>query len=201
MSEWDFPEPEEMAGGGGGTYLDQPGTYHLLIQEVRDGCGPKGNPIEGFSIECEVLAGTTEDCAGKKIGLTVWKPNLAGSEKQIAMEKRIGAAFFIAGDLINPNQLGKSGAVDPNNSQGRQFVAKLVRSKKDGEETKFLQFNYSDIYHVDDPEVAGVPKCAEGLAVVPKDRRHKEDYFTYKAKKKTTPAPTPAASSDQFADL
>jgi hypothetical protein len=200
--EWDFPEADDMTGGG--TYLDQPGTFHLLINEVHDGCGPNGNPIEGFSIECEVMAGTVEDCAGKKVGITIWKPNLTRSENSIKMAKRIGAAFFIATDVINPNQLGKSGAIDCNLSNGRQFVAKLVRqTDKEGKETKFLQPNYSDIFHVDDPEVDTIPKDQEALKIIAKELRHDAAYFAYKAKKNGTPKPkqSPPPTSSDFSDL
>ena len=199
--EWDLPEAEDMAGSGG-SYLDQPGTYHLLINEVRDGCGPKGNPIDGFSIECEVMAGTVEGCAGKKVGITIWKPNLAGSEKQIAMGKRIGAAFFIATDIINPNQLGKPGAIDCNLANGRQFIIKLARQQKDGKDTDFLQPHYSDIWHVDDPDVDTIPKDVDSLAIIAKQWRHDASYFAYKARKKAqVKQETPAPAANDFSDL
>lgn len=201
-SEWDLPEDIQ----GGGTYLEDPGTFHLLINELRDGTGPNGNAIDGFSFECEVLAGTVEGCAGKKVGLTIWKPKLSPSPDKIKsneVTKRQGAAFFIATDLINPNALGKASAIDPEQANGRQFVAKLVRSQKDGQETKFLQFHYSDIYHVDDPEVATIPKAADALEIIPKAQRHNADYFAFKAKKGSAPKPVAAAaaSSNDFADL
>lgn len=200
MSDWDLSAPEEMQGGG--AYLEEPGTFHLIINEVRDGCGPNGNPIDGFSIECEVVAGTVEGCAGKKVGLTVWKPNLTKSEKVIAMSRRIASAFFIATDLTNPNALGKQATIDVNRAQGRQFIARLaVQNDKEGNPTKFLQFNYSDIYHVDDPEVAAIPKDADALSIVAKEFRHPEDYFAFKAKKKPQAKPVATTSASDFADL
>lgn len=199
--EWDLPEADDMSGSGG-VYLDEPGTFHLLINEVRDGCGPNGNPIDGFSIECEVMAGTVEGCAGKKIGITIWKPNLTRSEKAIALAKRIGAAFFIATDIINPNQLGKSNAIDCNLANGRQFICKLARqTDKDGNPTKFLQPHYSDIYHVDDPEVDTQPKDAEALKIIAKELRHDAAYFAFKEKKKAPPKQSPPPAANDFSDL
>lgn len=199
-SEWDLVDGEEMTGGG--AYLDQPGWFHLLINEVRDGCGPNGSPIDGFTIECEVLAGTAEGCAGKKVGLTVWKPNLARGEKSIAMSRRIASAFFVATDLVNPNLLGKAASIDANDAQGKQFVAELaIQKDKDGNPTKFLQFHYSEIYHVDDPEVEKTPKDAEALNIIAQQFRHPADYFSFK-KKSSAPKQTAAASKpDDFSDL
>ena len=202
VSEWDLSAPEDMAAGG--AYLEEPGTFHMIVNEVRDGCGPNGNPIDGFSIECEVVAGTVEGCSGKKVGLTVWKPNLTKSEKVIAMSRRIASAFFIATDLTNPNALGKQATINVNDAQGRQFVGHLaIQTDKEGKPTKFLQFHYSDIYHVDDPEVATIPKDAEALSVIAKEFRHTEEYFAFKAKKKTQakPAASATTTANDFADL
>jgi hypothetical protein len=199
-SEWDLVDADDMTGGG--AYLEEPGTFHLLINEVHDGCGPNGNPIDGFSIECEVLAGTVENCSGKKVGLTIWKPNLTKGEKSIAMARRIASAFFIATDLTNPNALGKSATIDVNNARSKQIVARLaIQKDRDGNPTKFLQINYSDVFHVDDPEVATIPKDLDALQIVAAKLRHEADYFAFKAKKGAKPKQTPPPSADEFSDL
>src|SRR5690606_19446811 len=101
----------------------------------------------------------------RKIDLTFWKPKLDQSEKSQAMDRRKNTAFCIATNLIDPNQLGQRLVVDLSKANGQQFIAELSPQKDaDGKDSdKFLQLHYANIYHVDDPEVASVPKSADAL--------------------------------------
>ena len=190
--DWDLPTENEIAEKGG-NYLETEGVFHLLISEVRDGMssGKEPKPIDGFSIDCEVQAGTALDgnpmpeVAGKLVSLTIWKPKATDKENQIKMAKKKAGAFFVATDLVNPNVLGQRVGVEVTNATGRQFAAKLVNQMEKDDKgeytkrTKYMDFHYSDIWHVDDPECTAA-KNVEALAVIAKELRHNAEYFAFK---------------------
>lgn len=187
----DFDAPETTEGEGG--RVTEPGLYHLLITTVRDGEGPKGGTIDGFSFEADALAANVGNVSGKSFGETVFAPDLSKAANVQAMAARKLAAFFIAANVMKPDQLGKKGiSVDLGAAEGQQIIAKLrpQMNKNPGTgkydvSSGFLEINYSDIYHVDDPAVKAVPKDKEYLDTIDAGHRHAADFFAYKAKKKT----------------
>lgn len=197
-----FDAPEDLTVES--SRLTEPGTYHFVVTAIREGEGGSGSPVDGFTVEADCLGGTIDECAGKSHKETLFAPDLSKTEKNQLMSKRKLAAFFIATDLMKPDQLGKPCNIELQNAVGRQFVMKLARQmEKDANgnftvETKFLQLNFSDIFHIDDPEVKDVPKNVEALGMIDKALRHSEDYFAFKAKKKAAPAKQPADNFDDF---
>lgn len=186
--EFETSSQEEMQHSGG-TYLSTPGKYHATITQVRENAGPKGEPIEGFSFELSILAGTQPGQEEKLINLTLWNPKLNGSEKSQAMDRKKQTAFAIAANLIDPNKLGGKVSCDLNQAVGAQIIVDLVPQEKDGEKSdKFLQLNYANIYHVDDPEAASVPRSAEAIALIQPNQRHTESWFAFKASKQSSHA-------------
>lgn len=193
MFELETPEADQMSGG---KYLSEPGFYHFLVDEVRDGEGPKGGAIDGFGVQLSVLAG---DHKGEKIDLTFWKPKMSASEKSQNMDRRKNTAFAIATNLFNPNELGKKVEIDLQAAGGQQIIAEVAKqTNADGEESdKFLQLHYASVYHVDDPEVAKLPKNADMLAFLEPEQRRSEEFFAYKAKaRKPAPAKPEAPKAD-----
>ena len=41
---------EDIGGSASDQYLNEPGTYHCVITNVAENEGPKGNPIDGFTV-------------------------------------------------------------------------------------------------------------------------------------------------------
>jgi len=165
--------------------LSTPGKFHLCITDVRTET-KKGESIDGFEIECDVMAGTAEGCEGKTLALTLYNPsgdNETG--RRIAQQRQ--TAFFIATCQINPNDLGKSVKLELNDAVGRQIVVDIDHGKKkeNGQlvSTKYMQVVYSNIYHVDDPEVKDVPKSKDALELIDPSQRKPESYFAFKAPK------------------
>lgn len=193
--EMETATPEEMAQSGG-NYLDQPGIYHFCVIQVREGEGPKGNAIEGFSVELEVLTGTVEDQRGKLLNLTFWKPKLNASEKSKAMDRKKNTAFAVATNLLDMGKSGGTVNIELSDANGQQLIASVVRQKdEDGTESdKFLQLNYADIFHVDDPEVSGVPKDEESLSILDASKRKTASYFAFKSKEAKAPVSRPATT-------
>jgi hypothetical protein len=206
MSGFDFDAPEDMAGES--TYLSEEGTYHMIITKVNEGHGPKGGTIDGFSFEMDALGGTVDGVVGKSHGETFFSPKLSDKETAQMASKRKMAALFIAADLMRPDQLGKPVKIDLATMAGRQVMMKLARRMDKDESTgkytvpsKFLQINYSDIYHVDDPAVKDIPKNAEALEMLEAPFRHNAEYFAPLARK-ATPKPVAAAvAADSYDDI
>lgn len=204
-------EAEELAGGG--SYLSEPGTYMLNVLQVREGQGPKGNEINGFSVLLEVVAGTNAGHEGETLNLTFWQPKLDQSERAQAMDRRKITAFLVATNQLDP-QHPKS-TFELADSVGEMVVAKLVpQQDKDGNDSdKYLQLNYSDIWHIDDPDCPSIATPPGTLDGLPPQSRKPQEFFAFKAKKKPAsrapqvssapPQQQPASGSadDYLADL
>lgn len=180
---FETPTAEEMVNEGG--YLDTPGTYHLCVTEGIEGMA-RQTAIDGFSLECDVLGGTVEGCEGKKTSLTFFSPKPDGKPMG---RKKIGA-LLTAVNAMDPNDLGRSVNVEIEDLAGEQFVVTLAQQMKPDDngnytiKTKFLEVNYADVYHVDDPEVAAVPKDEDAIGMIPSVKRHTADWFGFRSKNK-----------------
>lgn len=204
--EFEFPEKDEM-NHQGGNFVDEPGTYHVHVVDVKDGQGPKGEPIEGFTVSCEVLAGTVEGCANKVTDLTFFAPRLDAKESQILLTKRRNAAFCLATNLVDPSSLGSRKEVDVSEANTQQFIVSLERQMDKNEETgkydvpgKFLRVRFADIWHVDDPDAKDYPKNQDALKMIDQKHRHGEEWFGFKESKKQ-PQPAAVASSVDYSNL
>lgn len=205
-----FDAPEDLSGGDSNR-LSEPGTYHLVITNVCEGEGPNGKPCDGFTFEADVLAGTVEGCAGKTVKETIFAPNMKSSDDAQKMSRKRLAAFFIATDVMTPDQLGKSVNIEVSAAVGKQLVAEFDRQmEKDaaGKYTvpsKYIQISYANIYHVDDPDIKDIPKSKDALGMRDAGSKHDASYFAFKAKTKAVAKREPAmagASASQFdADL
>jgi len=205
-----FDAPETTTGEGGG--LSEPGTYHVVINDVREGETSQGKPIDGLTITVEVLAGTVANQANKTRSETLFAPSIQDVEKetqtgQSGMARKKLAALFIASNVMDPNLLGKSVSIDTSKMVGQQAVIKFDNQmERDGEgkytvKTQYIHISYSDIFHVDDPAVKDIPKNAEALALIPKEHRHSADWFGWKKKKPGQVKPQMAAASVSDDDL
>lgn len=148
-------QPDEL--GGGGNFIDKPGVYHLLVVAVDENPADKsGNPLDAeFKATVSVLAGTDPQQKDRSTDITFWKPKEKGDQAS----KRI-TRFCLATCLIGQFQPGGKATVEPSDAVGRQIVAKFGwKQKKDELTGKYvdsdrIDLHYSDIWHVDDPDVA-----------------------------------------------
>jgi hypothetical protein len=205
-----FDAPETTTGEGGG--LSTPGTYHVVINEVREGESAQGKPIDGLTITVEVMDGTTKGMSGKTRSESLFVPSLKDQEKeqqtgQPSMPRKKLAALFIAANAMQPDQLGKPVDVDTAAMVGQQCVIKFEHQmEKDGEgkytvPTQYIQISYSDIFHVDDPDVKAVPKSADALSLIPAEYRHNEAWFAWKKKKVAAKPAMATAGATSVDDL
>jgi hypothetical protein len=200
-----FDAPETTQGEGGG--LSVPGTFHVVINDVVEGQTAKGKPIDGLTVTFEVLAGTVDGQAGKTRSETLFVPSLQDIQREEqsgtpSMPRKKLAALFIAANAMGPEQLGKPVNIDVATMVAQQLVIKFERQKeKDGQgkytiETDYIQISYSDIFHVDDPAVAAVPKNSEALSLIEPAKRHPAAWFDWKKRKVAAPRPLAHAGSN-----
>lgn len=199
-----FDAPEEMQGES--PYVNEPGHYHFIVTKVNEGAGPSGTMIDGFSFELDALGGTVEGVLGKIRTETLFMPDLSQSDKSQLAARRKLAAFFIAADLMKPSDLGKPCNIDVAKVVGRQIIIELEREmEKDTEgkytkPTRFLRIAYSNIYHVDDPAVAKVPKNMDAFNMREAAYKHDVEYFA-PLRKQPLKAKQSAPASSDFDDI
>lgn len=167
-------QPEQLDGGG--NFIDKPGVYHLLVVAVDENPADKsGSPLDAeFKASVSVLAGSNPDQKDRSTEITFWK----SKEKGDQASKRI-TRFCLATCLIGQFQPGQRATVEPSDAVGRQIVAKFgwKQKKNDAtgkyEDTDRVDLHYSDIWHVDDIEVAktGLVLDAASLAMIPVELR------------------------------
>lgn len=167
-------QPDEL--GGGGNFVDKPGTYHLIITAIDENPADKsGNPLDAeFKATVSVLAGADPQQKDRSIDIIFWKPKEKGDQSS----KRI-TRFCLATCLIGQHQPGQKTMVEPSDAIGRQIVAKFGwKQKKDEISGKYvdsdrIDLHYSDIWHVDDPDVAktGLVLDDKCIATIPMELR------------------------------
>lgn len=188
---------EDVGGSGSDQYLNEPGTYHMVVTSVAENEGPKGNPIDGFTVGLSVLDGTSKDQKDKSTNLCLFSPDQSKSDKSQEWARKKQTAFAIASGLIDLKKLGGKVQIDLQKACGRQIVATFEHD----EAGKYMQLSYANIYHVDDPRAANYPKDKEALAIIPKDQRKDAAYFGSLMKKGESTRTASRLSNSDLADL
>lgn len=187
-SEWESPESMDRDGTN---FLREPGWYHFSAVEIDE--APEKLDIGTFKVSAEVLAGTVDGQEGKVCNLTFFAPKLTQKNNgEFAKKKR--ALFADAVGILPKAAPGEKIKVDLQKAQYRQFVAQVSFDEKDADK-KYLELHFAEIYHVDDPAVAKVPKSASALGLLPKDLRRSPDSFKKPDKKPSGNGTTHAGGS------
>ncbi len=172
MSGFEMEMPDSIDSGD---FVREPGTYHFAVLEVDEQPTSKaGQLLDGFRADVEVLAGPF---AKKQAELMFFKPKLTdknGGE----MAKRKQARFALATGIIPEAKPGERVTVDLSKAKGRQFIATLAhRADQNDPNKKYIDLNFADIWHVDDPSA---PKCElnqQALGLLPKSLRKTPESF------------------------
>lgn len=188
---------EDVGGSASDQYLNEPGTYHCVITSVAENEGPKGNPIDGFTIGFAVLDGTTKEQKDKSTNLCLFSPDQSKSDKSQEWARKKQTAFAIASGLIDLKKLGGKVQIDLQDAVGRQVVATFEHD----DAKKYLQLSYANVYHVDDPRAASFPKDKEALAIIPKELRKEAVYFAALTKRGESTKTASRLSNSDLADL
>ena len=170
--EFDAPEADEMVGGS--LYLDEPGTYHVVVTEVDEQPEKSsGELLDGFRVKFSVLAGTVPGQEDKLVSILFFNPNMASKDGG-AFAKRKQAKFLYATGLLDETNLGKRVSIELSDAVGRQCVIQL---EKQDDESRFLQLCYDNIWHVDHPDAAKFPKNEDALKLIPSNLRRDPSSF------------------------
>lgn len=167
---------QEMAEGG--NYLEDEGTFHAAV--VKAEAPPlkdDGTLIDGgvVKVSLSTLEGTTRDKGGnftnkgKQYDLTLFEPDLSSKDQGKMNRKKITALLIAMGELTEANA-GASVDVDEQKWPGRQLL--LTTEKWTNSEGKTrLNLRFDNLYHVDHPAVAGIPKDQSALKAIPANFR------------------------------
>jgi hypothetical protein len=189
---------------GESSFLTKPGTYHVIIEDVKVGVGPRGNAFEGATVQLSVLAGTVESEVKKTFNHMIGFPKATDKDGG-KFRTKVLSKFLLAANQVTPADKGKKIAVDPERLIGQQLVVTIDHGKKNDDGKSFLEIDNGGlaVYHVDDPNVAAFPKDQAALKVIPAGLRHDKAWFDQVYAKKpapvstTTPA-TPAVDISQL---
>lgn len=191
---------EDIGGSASDQYLSEPGTYHCVITSVAENEGPKGNPIDGFTVGLAVLDGTVGGQKDKSTNLCLFSPDESKSDKLQEWAKKKQTAFAIAAGLLDlSKKLGGKVAIDLSEAVGRQIVLTFENNEYEGKTR--LQLSYANIYHVDDPRAAKFPKDKEALSLIDKSLRKPAEYFAPLMKKSDKKPAESRLSKDELNDL
>lgn len=170
MGKFDYEAGGDLSNGG--TWLAEPGTYHLMIVEMQEEPTSKdGNliPNAAFRVACVVGDGTVAGQKDKTTDITFFQPKASDKNEGAFARKKIDR-FFVAVGLATEQQIKDKAklSIDLQDAVGSQFIAKLEKEKDD---SKFLSLSFADIFHVDDAAVAGIPKDKDCLSLIPASQR------------------------------
>lgn len=200
--------PTSLPTGNNEQYLDEPGTYHLLVKKSVEDEDSQGNCKEGaIAVKCEVLAGTSENCVGKVVNLTLFADG--STEKMTDICQRAQVAYCFATNVLKPSDFGGDGIeIDVAEAVNAQIFMRLELQdvkgadghyrKPTGDDKRFLRIAYDNIFHVDDPKMADFPRDAKAIEHIDPGCRLKPEIFEQLrssggATQKTTAATSTAA--------
>ncbi len=197
--------PIDYESGGdistGGKFLTESGFYHLLVVETNEKpTNRDGVPIDGaiFSATLGVLDGTT---AGQrdKVSNVTFKRGKPGEDSSEKYHKKRNDRFLLATNLLTMQQIESRArvSIDIQKAEGQQIIAKFSKEKPDD---KYANLEFAEIYHVDDPAVAHVPKDARALSTIHASKRWPGGVIPGTAKSEPAPT-TPTPPATEFDDL
>ena len=197
--------PEQI--GSDSTYLantkENQGVHLMTVvaayadeRPTKDGT----EPYDGICFACECYGGNNH---GKQFTLKLIDGKLSHKDEgKNAFAKQ--AAFLIAADCMTPDQLGKSIDYEVEDAVGSMLFLDLVLGKEASDGKQYLDLNYMNVYHVDDPRAKKFPldaKQKDRIEGIKSGFRHNDEaYFAKLVAKKEHVKKEPAAKAD-FSDL
>ena len=158
----------------GGKFLNDsnPGCYHMQITGVRRPAAKANGDLinNGWAVICcAVLA--PQAAEGKTFDITLWNPKLDAKDGG-AFGRKKNDRFLIAAGLIPKNSEGKKVGINWGSAVGRQFLVKLTVGEPDAKGRRYLDVDFANFYHVDDPEAGtDYPRNASAIAMIPSQLR------------------------------
>lgn len=161
-----FDSPEDLSSGGD-NLVNAEGTFHCNGISFHINEKPTGKSYDGWTLLAKVVAGTDPSQIGKQLTIYMKKPT---ADKPYFQKLR--AAVLMACGFMKIEDFGKSISFNPKEPGVFQFVAKVKADEPEEGKKPFYSLEFLNIYHVDDPEVKDIPKCAESLSFIDPSRRY-----------------------------
>lgn len=166
------------------SFIDKEGQYHLLVNLVDEQPLSKDNAaLDGIGLEASCIGGNEPSQVKRTFRQTLFNPSenhRDGGEFATRVHLRLADACGLLGNADADEEV----EIDWSKAKGAQIVVYLkTEIGKDKKER--LQIDGAHIYHVDDPEVAHVPKNEQMLKLLPAAMRRKQS--APPADKKSTP--------------
>jgi hypothetical protein len=196
MSEIEWGTGDDFSSGN--RYCKQDGWYHVMIDKCSiPGRKDDGNIIDGSigKFNCVVLGGTNASQREKECGILFFQPNLSHKDQGKFSREKFDR-FLLATGVIKPDQKGITVMI----SEGLFIGAQLVihwKSRLDKDKKEQWDVDGKSYFHVDDPEVAHVPKFVEALKHIQPARR----WAPATQSKPIIPPPPPAAAESDDAGI
>ena len=173
---FEFDEPEVVESN----WLRNPGTYHFVVMDQDpQPASNDGTPLNGLKLTLGVFGGTDPSQINKTWDVILFRGSDGDTENQRKTNNSRLNRFFLAVGLkkhdLKPGE--KVVIQDTSLAVQRQFIAEVTQWTDRSGKAR-LSFSYDRIYHVDDPAVAGVPKNAEALQMIPAELRRPASSFT-----------------------
>jgi hypothetical protein len=147
------------------SYAAKDGKYHVLITEWIEN-PPKSDqtPMEGaVKVGFEILHGTDKNEIKKTHNETFFPPDETKDGGGFNAVKLTRLVVAISG----VHQPGVEVEVTQEDAIGRQLVIELAhRADKTNPSKIYFGLKGANLWHVDDPEVADVPKNADALSII-----------------------------------
>lgn len=158
-----YKKPASMAVS---SFLEKIGQYHFLVNLIDEQPTKRdGGALDGIRLELTVLAGTEESQIKRTFDPVLFNPSenhKDGGEFATRVHLRAADACCLLPNVA----AGAEVEIDWSKGKGSQLIA-FTKLNKDNR----IEIDGAHIYHVDDPEVAHVPKNEKMLALLPANKR------------------------------
>lgn len=145
--------------------IEKDGKYHILVTAVHEEpTKESGELIDGIQLEGTCEGGTEPSQVKKSIKMTLFNGANDRDGGVFATKKQLRLAD--ACNCLKPTKPGQDVEVDWSKAAGAQIIIYLKKSEKG-----YMEMDRLHVYHIDDPEVADVPKNAKTLALIPPAKR------------------------------
>ena len=157
MAKYSFSDSEQP------TYGAKPGTYHVVVTAFNEEPEGKEGVLDALEVEFQILAGTE----GSEIGVghteRFFRPDYNDTPKGGNFKKLRLTRLFLATGLATKASLGKEDVeIDIPSIVGKQLYIKLAENEWQGRKT--IRIGGADLWQVDDPAVAKLPRGKAGEA-------------------------------------
>jgi hypothetical protein len=170
-----YDEPEDL---NGSPWLSKAGLFHVTVME-QDPQPTNANKerLDGLRVKFGVLAGSDPTQADKQSDQLFFRGKATDKDGGKFANLKLHKLFCATG-LKNGLNPGKQTSVNTADMVGRQCVIE-IEAKPDNKNPSIIrhQIKGDRIFHIDDPEVAGVPKNADALAMIPAELRRSPSSF------------------------